>query len=74
MPGGVGRPHDCIARHRVAVVVPYRDRREHLNILLSHLHPMLQRQQLDYRIYVVEQVYSDRRATSIFPLPIFVYY
>ena len=56
MPGGVGRPRGCTARHRVAVIVPYRDRRQHLNILLSHLHPMLQRQQLDYRIYVVEQV------------------
>jgi len=55
-PGGVARPSHCIARHRVAVIVPYRDRRHHLNILLSHLHPMLQRQQLDYRIYVVEQV------------------
>jgi len=56
LPGGVARPSHCIARHRVAVIVPYRDRRHHLNILLSHLHPMLQRQQLDYRIYVVEQV------------------
>jgi len=56
LPGGVGRPRDCTARHRVAVIVPYRDRQQHLNILLSHLHPMLQRQQLDYRIYVVEQV------------------
>jgi len=59
LPGGVGRPRDCTARHRVAVIVPYRDRRHHLNILLSHLHPMLQRQQLDYRIYVVEQVVTD---------------
>ena len=58
LPGGVGRPRDCTARHRVAVIVPYRDRRPHLNILLSHLHPMLQRQQLDYRIYVVEQVWG----------------
>ena len=58
LPGGVGRPRHCIARHRVAVIVPYRDRQHHLNILLSHLHPMLQRQQLDYRIYVVEQVIS----------------
>jgi len=57
--GGAGRPRHCTARHRVAVIVPYRDRRHHLNILLSHLHPMLQRQQLDYRIYVVEQVGQD---------------
>ena len=33
-----------------------RDRMEHLLVLLSHLHPMLQRQQLDYHVYVVEQV------------------
>lgn len=55
-PGGMSRPKDCVARHRVAVVVPYRDRWDHLMILLSHLHPILERQQLDYRIFVVEQV------------------
>jgi hypothetical protein len=27
-----------------------------LNTLLSYLHPILQRQQLDYRIFVAEQV------------------
>lgn len=53
--GGAWRPKDCIARHKVAIIIPYRDRKEHLTVLLSHLHPMLQRQQLDYRIYVVEQ-------------------
>lgn len=56
LPGGVGRPHDCVARHKVVVILPYRDREMHLAILLSHLHPILQRQQLDYRIVVVEQV------------------
>lgn len=56
LPGGVSRPIGCTARHKVAVIVPYRDRRAHLTELLSHLHPLLQRQQLDYRIYVVEQV------------------
>lgn len=58
LPGGASRPDACTARHKVAVVVPYRDRQTHLIQLLSHLHPMLQRQQLDYRIYVVEQVRS----------------
>ncbi|CAH1799029.1 unnamed protein product [Owenia fusiformis] len=53
--GGQWRPHHCTARHRVAVIVPYRDRESHLTVLLSHLHPILQRQLLDYRIYVVEQ-------------------
>lgn len=55
--GGSWRPTGCTARHKVAVIVPYRDRREHLRILLSHLHPILQRQQLDYTIFVVEQVF-----------------
>lgn len=53
--GGHFRPAGCLARHRVAVVVPYRDRAAHLALLLANLHPLLQRQQLDYRILVVEQ-------------------
>ncbi|XP_064488287.1 beta-1,4-N-acetylgalactosaminyltransferase bre-4-like [Ornithodoros turicata] len=52
-------PPHCTARHRVAVVVPYRDRRPHLLILLNYLHPILQRQLLNYRIYVVEQYGND---------------
>lgn len=54
-PGGLYTPPDCIARERVAIIIPFRDREEHLRILLHNLHPMLQRQQLDYGIYVVEQ-------------------
>lgn len=54
-PGGSWKPSDCSARHRVAVVVPYRDRLLHLLAFLSHIHPMLQRQELNYRIFVVEQ-------------------
>lgn len=52
-------PDHCAPRHRVAVVVPYRDRRLHLLILLKYLHPILQRQLLSYRIYVVEQYGND---------------
>ena len=33
----------------------FRDRKEHLHALLHHLHPLLQRQQLDYQIFVIEQ-------------------
>ena len=57
-PGGHYHPAHCRARHRVAVVVPYRDRQQHLRILLHNLHPMLMRQQLDYFILVVELVRS----------------
>ena len=56
LPGGQWRPLGCISRHRVAIIIPYRDREEHLRIFLNHMHPFLQKQQLDYSIYIVEQV------------------
>ena len=54
--GGSWRPKDCVARNRVAVLVPYRDRPEHLRIFLNNMHSYFQKQQLDYRIYIIEQV------------------
>lgn len=48
-------PPDCIPRYQVAIIVPYRNRFEHLNIFLRNIHPFLQKQQLDYTIFVVEQ-------------------
>ena len=53
--GGVGYPEACTARYRVAIIIPYRNREEHLKILLHHLHPVLQRQELHYGIYVINQ-------------------
>ncbi|XP_052810591.1 uncharacterized protein LOC128238574 isoform X2 [Mya arenaria] len=53
-PGGKSRPTGCTARTRVAIVIPYRDREIHLKIFLNNIHPFLQRQQLDYGIYIVE--------------------
>ena len=55
-PGGYWKPKDCYARDRVAIVIPFRDREAHLRILLKYLHPLLQRQQIEYKIFVVEQV------------------
>lgn len=54
-PGGRFKPRECQARDRVAIIVPYRDRLRHLTIFLYNIHPMLQRQQLDYGIFVIEQ-------------------
>lgn len=54
--GGTFKPKDCVARHRVAILIPYRNRTEHLKILLYNLHQMLPRQQIDYGIFVIEQV------------------
>lgn len=60
-PGGEWLPSDCVPRQRVAVIIPFRDREEHLCSLLSVLHPMLQRQLLHYSIFVIEQVSSGSR-------------
>ena len=57
-PGGRHRPMDCRARHRVAIIIPFRDRDIHLKVLLNNIHSMLQRQQIDYGIYVVDVVSS----------------
>jgi len=57
--GGSWEPASCIPRHRVAVIVPFRDREEHLRALLSVIHPMLQRQRLQYTVFVAEQVRTD---------------
>lgn len=54
--GGAYDPPDCEARYRVAFIIPHRAREMHLRALLWHLHPILQRQQLHYKIYVIQQV------------------
>ncbi|XP_036152073.1 beta-1,4-galactosyltransferase 3-like [Myotis myotis] len=54
--GGQYQPPNCWTRHHTAIVVPYYGQAQHLQHLLFHLHPFLQRQQLHYAIYVVNQV------------------
>jgi len=53
--GGRFKPTDCKPRHKVAVIVPYRDREEHLKTFILNIHRFLQRQQNEYGIYIVEQ-------------------
>ena len=53
--GGVYKPIECEARHRVAIIIPFKNRLLNLNFFLYHMHPILQRQQLNYQIFVVEQ-------------------
>nr|XP_056704471.1 beta-1,4-galactosyltransferase 1 [Euleptes europaea] len=53
--GGRYTPKDCIALQKVAIIIPFRNRDEHLRYWLYYLHPILQRQQLDYGIYVINQ-------------------
>ncbi|XP_074157405.1 beta-1,4-galactosyltransferase 4 [Sminthopsis crassicaudata] len=53
-------PEDCMALQRVAILIPHRNREKHLLYLLKHLHPFLQRQQVDYGIYVIHQAGDDK--------------
>jgi len=53
--GGCWTPRDCRPRQRVAIVIPYKNRAEHLAALLYRLHPMLHRQKTAYCIFVAEQ-------------------
>lgn len=59
MPGGRSVPLWCIPRHRVAVIVPFRARDQHLTYFVNHLHPFLRSQLLDFVIVVVEQVQPE---------------
>ncbi|XP_029956088.1 beta-1,4-galactosyltransferase 4-like isoform X2 [Salarias fasciatus] len=52
---GEYEPPDCAARQSVAILIPFRNRERHLVYFLHHLHPFLQRQQLHYAIYVINQ-------------------
>uniref|UniRef100_A0A224ZBP3 Beta-1,4-N-acetylgalactosaminyltransferase n=1 Tax=Rhipicephalus zambeziensis TaxID=60191 RepID=A0A224ZBP3_9ACAR len=55
MPGGHFRPKECTSRHRVAILIPYRNRAEHLRIFIYNIHRVLARQQIDYGVFVIEQ-------------------
>ena len=54
--GGRWSPSWCAARHRIAIIVPYAKREKQLQIFLFHMHTILQRQLIDYTIFIVEQV------------------
>ncbi len=57
-PGGRWKPKHCRARSRVAIVVPYLNRDENLRIFLQHMHPFLQKQQLEYGIFLAEPIWE----------------
>jgi len=53
--GGSWAPADCLSKYRVNIVVPYRNRPDQLDTFLHYLHRFLVRQEIDYRIVVIEQ-------------------
>lgn len=52
--GGSFTP-DCRWSYKSAIIVPYRNRKEHLDIFLNYMHYFLQQQYIQYRIIIVEQ-------------------
>lgn len=53
--GGRFKPTGCVPRQKVAIIVPHRNREPHLRQFLKNIHPMMRRQQADYKIYVIQQ-------------------
>ena len=53
--GGEDSPANCSTCHNVAIIVPYRDKSTQLAVFLRHIHPFLRRQDLHYRIYIINQ-------------------
>jgi hypothetical protein len=54
--GGEYKPWSCIPRHKVAIVVPYRNREKNLLYFLRHMHMFLIKQNIHYCIYIVEPI------------------
>ncbi|CAM9161981.1 unnamed protein product, partial [Lampetra fluviatilis] len=53
--GGHWRPARCRPRQRVAIIIPFLVGEFHLSFWLRYVHPMLQRQQIEYRVYLINQ-------------------
>ncbi|KAG6462529.1 hypothetical protein O3G_MSEX013319 [Manduca sexta] len=53
--GGYFYPKKCHSRHKVAILVPYRNRERNLYIFTHYMHPFLIKQELEYRIFIIEQ-------------------
>ena len=54
--GGWWKPKRCRAKKKTAIIIPYRNRKDNLLTLLRHLLPILRRQYIHFRIFLVEQV------------------
>ncbi|XP_066925565.1 beta-1,4-N-acetylgalactosaminyltransferase bre-4-like [Clytia hemisphaerica] len=53
--GGWYMPTGCIGGTRTAIIIPFRNREQHLPVMLRQLHAVLRHQQIHYRIFVIEQ-------------------
>ena len=53
-PGGKWSPVGCTPPYKLAIIIPYKNRLENLNILLRNLHPFLIDQNAYYGVYLLE--------------------
>eukprot|EP00111_Clytia_hemisphaerica_P023079 TCONS_00067894-protein len=53
--GGWYMPTGCDISTRTAIIIPFRNREQHLPVMLRQLHAVLRHQQIHYRIFVIEQ-------------------
>jgi hypothetical protein len=56
--GGLWKPRECDSKHRIVIIIPFRDRVPHLRVSIQYLHTILQRQMSEYRIVVIEGNYG----------------
>lgn len=54
--GGLFRPEECKAQQKVAIIIPFRDREQHLKVFLDNMLPILKRQLLEFQVFVIEQL------------------
>lgn len=52
--GGYFHP-TCQPNGSVAIIVPYKNRETQLKLFIRHMHPILQKQKLAYRVFIIEQ-------------------
>lgn len=41
--------------HKLAIIVPYRDRRDHLDVFIPHMEKFLENKGIDYKLFIIEQ-------------------
>ena len=58
---GCFTPELCTSNEKLLIIIPYRDREDHLKVLLNNLHPFLQRQNRNYCVLVAEQATSNSK-------------
>ncbi|XP_061183111.1 beta-1,4-galactosyltransferase 4-like isoform X2 [Saccostrea echinata] len=62
--GGHWIPTECRSTRRVAIIIPFRDREEHLCILLKNLIPILMVQQTEFRIFIGNTAFNKGRVMN----------